>query len=385
MLKKVILTTILIKIFIFIIIIVGFYTLSFNSANFLINFRYPQKDPVTLQTAFKTWDAQHYLYLSEQGYKPNQESNRFYPLYPLLIRLLSPIFPDSLSAGLFLSNLFSLLGIVYFYLFVKDYFKNKNRTAFSSVILLLIFPTGFYFSLVYSESLCFFLTILFFYFLYKNRFIYASLIALLLPLSRPVGVFIIFPYVFYTIHYLYSLSPKSTWQQQFKKILVDYRFFLLLSPILGLLIYFYIMYLYTSSITSGFASAKQIAGWQITNILHPGIFFKNLFSPLPAQHVFINSTIDRGYFLLFAVSLYFIYKKLDKTLFIYALSFGTVPLFGSFMSYSRYLLLVFPLFMILADFINSRRYRIYVYVILSLIILLQIIFILAHSLNYWVS
>lgn len=374
MLKKVILLTISVKIFTFLLIIIGFYTLPFNTAGYLVNFRYPEKNQITLQDTFKTWDAQHYLYLSEQGYKPNNDSNAFYPLFPFLIHLLSPLFYNSLYAGLFLSNLLSIIGIIYFYLFVKDYFK-KSKTAFSGIILLLIFPTSFYLSLAYSESLCFFLTILFFYFLYRNQFLYAGIFALLLPLSRPTGIFIIFPYVFYTLRYLYLLSPKLSW-----------RFFLSLSPLLGLLVYFSIIYFSTSSIASGVIAASHFAsGWKITNIFHPAIFLKNLFSPLPAQHVFINSGVDRGFFILFAISLYFIYKKLDKTLFIYALTVGSVPLFGSFMSYSRYLLLVFPLFMVLSPLLESKSHRFYKFLILSLIGLLQILFILAHSLNYWIS
>lgn len=386
MLKKVILITIIVKIFTFLLIIIGFYALPFNKNNYLINPHYPQKEPVTLRTAFKTWDAQHYLYLSEQGYQPNQNSNAFYPLFPFLIRLFSPLFPNSQYSGLFLSNILSIIGIIYFYLFVKKYFKNKSSLAFSSVILLLAFPTSFYFSLIYTESLFFFLSVLFFYLLYKNRFLCAGIFALLLPLSRPVGIFIIFPFVFYAVRYLYSLSPKLTWWQRAKKIFTDKRFFLSLSPLLGLLVYFSIMYLFTSSASSGFAAANHfISNYKITNILHPDIFLKNLFSPLPLQHIFNNSIIDRGFFLLFGVSLYFIYKKLDKTLFIYALTVGLVPLFGSFMSYSRYLLIAFPVFMVFAGLLESKNNRVYISLILLLIVILQITFIISHSLNYWIA
>lgn len=388
MLKKIILLTITVKICTFLLIIVGFYTLPFNTASYFANFHYPEESPVTLKEAFKTWDAQHYLYLSEQGYKPNHDSNAFYPLFPFLIHLFTPLFHNSFYAGLFISNLLSILSIVFFYLFVKNYFKNKNQEqlALASVVLLLIFPTGFYLSLIYSESLSLFLIIIFFYFLYKNRFLYASVFAILIPLSRPIGIFIIFPYAFYTLRYLYLISPKISLQMQVKKMLVDYRFYLLLSPLFGLLIYFSIMYLSTSSITSGVMAAGHYAsGWKITNILHPDIFLKNLFSPIPTKHLLINSGIDRAFFLLFVALLYFIYKRLDKTLFIYALTVGSVPLFGTFMSYARYSLLIFPIFMVLSGFIKSKSHLIHIFLILLIICLLQIFFIISHTLNYWVA
>jgi hypothetical protein len=141
-----------------------------------------------------------------------------------------------------------------------------------------------------------------------------------------------------------------------------------------------------ASFAGGLTEARHfISNMQLINIFHPDIFLKNLFSPLPAGHVYLNSGIDRGFFIFYLISLYFIYKKLDKTLFLYALAFGTLPLFGSFMSYARYVLLVFPIFMVSAVMLQPKKYRNYLYGILVLSILAQTIFLFMHALNYWVS
>ncbi len=386
MLKRIIFLTISVKIFIFLLIIIGFYTLPFHKNNYQINFHYPEKEPITLQTAFKTWDAQHYLYLSEFWYKPNHPSNTFYPLFPVLIRLLTPPFQNSLIVALFISNLLSIAGIIYFYLFAKDYFKNNSRLAFLSVVLLLAFPTAFYFSLIYSESLFFILTIIFFYYLYKKKFKLASIFALLLPLSRPTGILLLIPFAFYTLNYLYLLFPKLTLSQRVNKILIDKRIFLLFSPIIGFLVYLFIMYLSTSSVNSGFTMQKNyLAGWRMENILHPDIFLNNLLSPLPVNHSYLNSALDRGFFIIFIILLYYIYKKLDRTLFIYTLTIGFVPLFGSFMSYTRYLLLALPVFMVSAVFFNSKNHTLYKALVLIILTILQIIFLISHTLNHWIA
>lgn len=151
MLKKLVLTVLLSKALIFLIIFLGYNFLPFNNYMHGANFTYPAGEGVNLSAAFKTWDAQHYLFLAERGYSPNQMSNAFSPLFPFLIKIFRPLFfNNSLLAGLALSNLFSTIAIIFFYLFIKDQLKLGEAAAFNSSLILLAFPTGFYLSLIYS-------------------------------------------------------------------------------------------------------------------------------------------------------------------------------------------------------------------------------------------
>src|SRR5580704_6657771 len=51
--------------------------------------RQPPENRVGIAKHFATWDAQHYLFLSEVGYSKGVKSCAFYPLWPLSIRWFS--------------------------------------------------------------------------------------------------------------------------------------------------------------------------------------------------------------------------------------------------------------------------------------------------------
>lgn len=80
-----------------------------------VNARWPREGGPIFASHFATWDAAHYLYLSEVGYRHDVASCAFYPLWPLLVRWCAALAGGShLIAGLVLSNLFSLAAWVLF-------------------------------------------------------------------------------------------------------------------------------------------------------------------------------------------------------------------------------------------------------------------------------
>jgi hypothetical protein len=308
--KKVILFIILSKVLIFLIIVIGFFNFPFKKINYEINFHYPQNEPVTLQTAFKTWDSQHYLFLSQFGYKPDQYSNGFFPLFPLLIRIFTPIFNSPLVAGLVISNVLSTIAIIYFYLFVKDYFNNNSKTALWSVVSLLIFPTSFYLSLVYSESVFLCLSIPMFYYLYKGQYKWASIFAFLIPFSRPVGIFVAIPFAYFFLSKAKLNWHSLNWKYISNNIPEIRKLFYIPIPLLGFVFYCLTMYVFTGSFLAGYiAQEANAAGWH--SGIELGLFFRHLFASYNYFHY--NDTVhDRLFFLFFIVSIYFIYKNLIK-------------------------------------------------------------------------
>lgn len=378
--KKIIFYFLLVKVSIFIVIICAFSLLPFSLASHNSNFLDPDYSSLSLASSFMTWDAQHYLFLSDHGYHPVQESNRFFPLFPGLIHLGSLFLGNSFWGGLVLSNLFSLGAIVLFYFFTKRFFS--ERIAEISTLLLLAFPTSFFLSLIYSESLFLFLVMCFFFFLYRKQFFLAGLFSFFLPLARSVGVFIFLPFSVYYAQYVYQQWKKNNAVR--KDILLQGLH--LLWPLAGLGMLFLFIYIKTGNFFEIFLLHNTVVGrWDVFSIFHPDVFFKNLTQFPLALHGFTNSLLDRIFFVAYLISLPFIYKRLDKTFFIYALCMGGVPIFGTFMSYTRYMLMVFPFFIILAMFFTKKKYSHLLFPFLFLLVMLQTLFIIMHSLNYWVA
>ena len=384
MIKKVVLTAILVKVFIFAIIFIAYNLLPFATYTYYANFHFPFNGPVTLQTAFSTWDAQHYLFLAQYGYRLGFESDRFYPLFPGLIHLFSLFFGVFLS-GLFVSNVMSIIGFIYFYLFVRDFTKDEH-TAFLSFLLLLFFPTGFYFSLVYSEGLFLGIVAPLFYYLYKKKYLLAFVLSFLLPLVRPTGILIV-PALFIYAFFDYIQLPIKNLKQILKSILrVRPSIIVTLTPFIGYAIYLLIMYASTGNAFTGINYANNVVGgWRIDSLWHPLIFLHNLFDTHLALHGFTNSLIDRVFFVLFLLSLPLVWRKTDIILFVYALSMGLVPLFGNFMSYTRYSLLAIPVFIALAIVLKNKKYEYFKFPIFYLMIAIQTLFLIMQALNFWVA
>lgn len=321
----------------------------------------------------KNWDAGHYLFLAENGY-PNGVTERtaFYPLYPFLIKSVGFLFlGNTLAAGLLISNLCSLLAIVYFYLLVKKLYD--DTIAFTASLFMLSFVTFFYTSLVYSEGLFLLLVIAFFYYSYEKKFYPGLFLSILIPLTRPTGILVAVPLCGYLV--------LDIWNS--KKVKEPKNCLLLLGFITGFLLYLGIMNCFTGSFFSGFdAESIYFPHNSLYNLLQPVSWFQSNF--LNIQYSFngyTTSILNRIFFGFFLILLYFIYKYLDTTLFLYSLALGLIPaLSDSFMSYIRFILVIFPIFIVLAI-----RFRKNPYLIIIPSAMFQVLLLIAYTLNYWVA
>jgi len=374
-LKSLISLTILTKIFLLVVVAVGFYFLPFNKYQHDHNFLYHNNERITLHSAFKTWDAQHYIFLAEKGYsKESPPSLAFYPLYPTLIKLLKPIFfNNSWFCGIALSNVFCLIAIIVFYIFVQKLFSSK--TAFISSVFLLSFPTAFYLSLIYAESLFIMLIMVFFFCLYEGRILPAFIAALLLPLTKIQGLLMVVPLGVFILNGLIKKEGKK------HNLLAEIA--LICAFIAGCMTYLLFMKYSTGSYWTGFEAQKfykannslghicNLHDWFIRNFIHIKFVF----------HGYTTSILDRLFFIAFVLLLVPAYRRLDKTLFSYALVMCLIPaLMDSFMSYSRYIFLCFPIYIALAQILKEKYYY-----LALLMFATQLAFLLAHTLNYWLA
>jgi hypothetical protein len=141
------------------------------------------------------WDAGWYLGIAENGYEyvPGGISSvAFFPLFPLLIAMFDAVLPgSSVFAGLVVVHLSLAAAVVYVYQTIRLDFG--ETVAWRTVFFLLAFPTAFFFSAVYTESL-FLLTLAgSLYHARRGQWTRAMLFGIAASATRIVGVLIPLP------------------------------------------------------------------------------------------------------------------------------------------------------------------------------------------------
>jgi hypothetical protein len=149
------------------------------------------------------WDGEHYVALAAGGYlqHPDHVSPAFFPLYPLLIRSFAelfggPVSQPALSAWGVLVSLLALPFVLYFvYRIAEDGWG--TRTARGTVLALAFFPTSFFLNAVYTESLFLALSAGSIWAArVRKHLLLACLLAGLATATRNVGVFLLAPLVY---------------------------------------------------------------------------------------------------------------------------------------------------------------------------------------------
>ena len=148
-----------------------------------------RQDNTLLDVFGSRWDTGFYLSIAEEGYRyqnVNLPSVAFFPFFPMLIRGVSAITGDALTSGILVANLALLAAVMLLYQLVEG--EWGQPTAERAVWYLLIYPTSFFGSAIYSESLFLFLSIAAFFLARRDRWLAAGLISILAAMTRLVGI-----------------------------------------------------------------------------------------------------------------------------------------------------------------------------------------------------
>lgn len=377
---------IFLKLLTFLLIGISSFLIPFNEVSFDANFTYPENQKINFLTSFVTWDSQHYLAIAKVGYGEYVLSSAFYPLYPFLMYIASLLIQNVAIAGFIVSTVLSFFAVIYFYKFITRI--ASQNVAFISLLLFLLFPTSFYIHLIYTEALFLFLLSALLYYLYSRNFLLASLFLFLLPFSRTQGILLVFPLFVYILFDKQKKATSFAISTFNEKLTAKFykEYVLIIVPMLGYVGYLLVMYVLTGDPFASYNAQKYFIGqYNVLNIFNPVLFFYNLFEPIKNIHLYTNSIIDRLFFVLYLANLPLVYKKTDKALFTLYVLMGITPFLGSFMAYTRYLLLALPLFITWGKIINERQWIIPAIIISLFLFSLQVLFIILYALNYWVS
>lgn len=328
--------------------------------------------------AWANFDGEHYLSIAQNGYGFGEQA--FFPAYPFLMRALASPIGKSLAGlnwlGILISNVAFFAALVYLYKLIRlDYSKKIARL---SIALLLLFPTSFYFGSVYTESLFLALVVSSFYSARKNRWFLAVVLGATAAATRFVGILML------------PVLALEFWIQRGKKLKVSNTLLVFLVPV-GLLFYMYYLKVSTGDplafihTLSGFGEQRST-----TPIILPQVFYRYFFKILPNVNyeyfpVAFTTFLELLVGIVFLVVSVLTFFRLRLSYAVYLAAGYLIPtLSGSFSSLPRYVLVLFPAFILAAKYISGKSKVLQILAIVILFILLGI----ATSLfvrGYWVS
>lgn len=323
------------------------------------------------------FDGIHYLFIAGNGYTNNFG---FFPAYPFSIKIVSIFFgantPFDLAyflSAFFISNIAFFLSLIVFYkLLSLDYNEKQTKQA---LLAFLVFPTSFFFGSLYSESLFLLFLFLSFYFARKKQWVLASIFGIFLTLTRLVGI-CIFPVLLYE----YFIVAK----QPLKK-LPQTGLWMIPFGLIGYSIYNYIAqkdFFYFIHAQGNFANNRSVD----SIVLFPQTIYryiKILVTNSNAQFEWWIALLELGSFVFVVVALYIAWKKkvrLSYTLF--SLIAVLIPVStGTFSSLPRYILVAFPMFIVIGLLSNKLLKTLY----FSISIVLLFILLFFFSKGYFIA
>jgi hypothetical protein len=143
---------------------------------------------------FRNWDGTWYRLVAVDGYDATlAATSAFWPLYPWLMNLgnqLTGWSPETI--GYLVSNISFFFALHYLYKLVTLDFDASiaRRTLWA----LALFPTAFFFNAIYTESLFLLLAVAALYYARRGEWLLAGLIGLLAALTRSAGVMLLAPF-----------------------------------------------------------------------------------------------------------------------------------------------------------------------------------------------
>ncbi len=295
------------------------------------------------------WDTGWYLDIANNGYRSRgstasaQSNFAFFPLYPETVKALASLLPASarsveaqLLIGVLLSNILLLIALILLRTLVAVS-QGDEGVARRTVLYLLIFPTSFFFSCFYTESMFLFFSVAALFAASEGSWAGAGLLGGFAALTRPNGVLVLVPLLWaYLSHRGWKLR-RIRWDVAWLALVPAG----LLSFLVGI-----------RDITGDLLTPLRIqVAWGKLSSAPWETIFRPLY-PYP-----VVTPVERLLMLALLVVAILGFRRLrDRGLALYALVMLLAPLFtGVLNSSARYAAVVFPLFMTLAVLGETRR------------------------------
>jgi hypothetical protein len=294
---------------------------------------------------FFQWDSLHYMEIAKNGYLaqgPSQINIVFFPLYPLLIRLTTINFGYVNLSALLVSNASSCVAA--FYLFKLAQLDYDGKAAIKAVLYLCIFPTAFFLSTMYTEGLFLALTIASFYYARLGKWPIAGLLSMFSALTR-IGGLILLP----------ALLAEYLHQKNWRHKKLDSNLLWIGLSLVGFLIYLNInvqvtgnpLTFITIESVHWHQSLNPVLGFQNALVgSFTGAFPANVYSAAELIFAVVGLLAIVAGFKFRVRPSYNVYMVLSWALFVSSGFWNSIP---------RYMLTVFPMFILMGFSFPSRK------------------------------
>jgi len=342
--------------------------------------------------SWANFDGVHYITIVDHGYVGTGLIQAFFPVFPLLVRVMSLALPSTLLAGLVTANLAAVgLALIWFAL-AKDI---GGRTfAWWSLACLFLFPTSFYLGAYYTESI--FLSLVAASFLaarHKYWWVAGGLVALA-SATRVVGVLLVPSLLLMLLQQQLSQKSPRRWQNWVRatqQMLTEHfpAVVAITMGIMGLLAYMLYLQIEFNDSLYFFHVQNEFGGIRQENlVMYPQVLWravKILLTVSPTSWLYLVYVQE---FVVGLVGLAAILWSFTKTKWwpysLFSLGVLVVPtLTGTFSSLPRYALVSLALFLWLPWVTRSRPWVLVIYLLCSSLLLLinTVLFIQ----GYWVA
>lgn len=322
---------------------------------------------IFLLDIFAHWDAGFYLTVIRDGYwsqidLATRYSNvNFFPLYPALVKSIGWLGVNLstgayLVIGLLISNLCFLAALPLLHRLATRHLGMEETAVFRGIGLLFVYPAAFFFSCFYTESLLFFLSILAFLLAFERRWAWAGIAAALAALTRAPGVLVglAVAWIYLDCQGLIGRKPLARLAAALRERQMRAADALWLAlPFATLAGYLYYLYTLTGDFFAPYTS--QMAWGRSKTGLFDGSLLRGLQENLsgPGLDVFKIEALLGLVFLICAV--WMLVRYPSKVWGLYALGLALMPISsGTVIALSRYLLIVFPVFLFLGEKLKHR-------------------------------
>jgi len=329
--------------------------------------------------AIAPFDAQWYLRIASQGYPSHPKPGMFFrgiyaffPLYPLVIFLINSIVGSVTKAAFISSNILLMCNFWSLYYVVSKLISKK--IALKTIVFFFLFPLSIFFRSYFPENLYLFLLIWFAYFLSKKNYLWSAVSLSLLTVTKGNGLLLYAVFLFPLLTGIYNKTLTKRKGAMY-----------LIISILPLFVWFLYSF-FKSGHPLIFVTARQY--WTPT---YPFIiiFFnfdtiKNMicYSILKPFNYMTFLQIDTLFILVIATILFYAKKVLSNELWWISLCLWLGPLvMTTIVSFSRYQIVSFPLFIFLASVTNKTMF-----VVLCILFAIGLVYTSLFFVNwYWIG